>query len=88
MEIKLTKKEETGSTHYFALEFEVQYGGKTHAVSAVLEESYDNNNGSYQHTVTVDFEAAVKELSSSDVEEISKEVESYILGHVDEITGE
>jgi hypothetical protein len=89
MEIKITEKEETGSTRYFALEFEVQHGGKTHIVNAVLDEAYDKNTDSYQYTVdVVDFESAIGGLSSSDVEEIEKEVESYILAHVNELTGE
>lgn len=87
MEIKLTEREETGSTQYYALQFEVEDGGKTHIVNAALDESYDKNSDSYQHTVeVVDFETDIKELSSSDVEKISKEVEEYILGHIDEIT--
>jgi len=87
MKIKLTEKEETGLTRHFTLKFEVQHGRKTHIVNAALDENCDNTY-SYQHTATVDFESAVGELSSSDVEKISKAVEAYVLLHVSEIIGE
>lgn len=88
MEIKLTENEETGSTHYYALQLEVEDSGKTHIVNATLAENYDSNSGFYDHSVDmVEFESDTAGLSASDAEKIIEEVKGCILKNVDEITG-